>query len=313
MIFASDAFAFCVEQCGSKEQEENGFCYRVKGKKRVSIYGFTGETGYDGNGLAVTIPATLGGLPVTKIATNAFNDCDKIKKITISENVTEIGKYAFYDCDLLQCVDIPDSVVKIKRYAFYDCDVLAQVSIGTGVKKVMRDAFCSCPLLSNVYFNGNAPKLSKWVFCRTDDNLNVCLNGCYSECTQDVECPEPLGCNCATFECEEDILVTLSSFEAVWQPSGVVITWVTEAEIDNAYFNLYRAESEEGPYEKINSSPISAKGESPAGASYVYTDTNLQSGMSYWYKLEDVDLSGYAMQHGPCGEVNELQSCSYMP
>ena len=140
---------------------------------------------------------------------------------------------------------------------------------------------------------------------------------------------------------DEPLMIDLGSIEATWEDDAVVVNWITNTELDNAYFNVYRAESiktantnkrhkknflkkmskwlkskkaaKKGPYVKINATPIPALGESPYGAFYEVIDTNVQYGRRYWYKLEDVDLSGFSTQHGPCGPVSAWEDSSYMP
>jgi hypothetical protein len=77
------------------------------------------------------------------------------------------------------------------------------------------------------------------------------------------------------------------------------LQWSTEAEIDNAGFNIYRAESEYGNYIKINSSLVPAQGSSTHGASYEFVDKDVQNRKTYCYKLEDIDLDGTSTMHGP--------------
>jgi hypothetical protein len=93
-------------------------------------------------------------------------------------------------------------------------------------------------------------------------------------------------------------LINLSSFTATPKFSKVIIQWSTEAEIDNAGFNLYRAETEDGEYTKINDSLIPTQGSSTQGASYEYIDTGLRNKKTYYYKLEDIDLNGKLTFHG---------------
>jgi hypothetical protein len=78
-----------------------------------------------------------------------------------------------------------------------------------------------------------------------------------------------------------------------------MIKWKTESEIDNAGFNLKRAESESGAYVQINSSLIPAKGSDTEGSMYVYNDRNIQAGKTYYYILEDVELDGDINSNGP--------------
>ena len=94
-------------------------------------------------------------------------------------------------------------------------------------------------------------------------------------------------------------LITLSSFTAIPSDRQVTLEWTTESEIDNAGFNLYRSEVENGNYSKINSSLIPAKGSSTQGAAYGFDDNNVQNRKTYYYKLEDIDLNGTSTMHGP--------------
>jgi hypothetical protein len=98
-------------------------------------------------------------------------------------------------------------------------------------------------------------------------------------------------------------LVKLTSFEAVPGSNQVILKWVTESEIDNAGFNIYRAESKDGEYVKINSSLIPAEGTATSGATYQYIDENVQNRKTYYYKLKDIDLNGTSTMHGPMSAV----------
>jgi hypothetical protein len=93
--------------------------------------------------------------------------------------------------------------------------------------------------------------------------------------------------------------ITLSSFIAKSGNGKTTLNWATESEIENAGFNLYRSESANGQYTKINASLIPAKGTSTQGASYEFIDTDVQNRKTYYYKLEDIGLSGKSTMHGP--------------
>ncbi|MCX5903378.1 MAG: choice-of-anchor E domain-containing protein [Proteobacteria bacterium] len=108
-----------------------------------------------------------------------------------------------------------------------------------------------------------------------------------------------IGTAAVTYEYEPATLVTLSSFTATAQAGRVTLEWTTASEIDNAGFNIYRAESENGEYVQINESMIPAQGSSTQGASYQIVDEGLQNRKTYYYKLEDIDLNGTATMHGP--------------
>jgi hypothetical protein len=94
-------------------------------------------------------------------------------------------------------------------------------------------------------------------------------------------------------------LIDLSSFTAIPSDRKVILEWTTESEIDNAGFNLYRAESEDGEYVRINISLIPAEGSATQGVSYQFVDEGVKNRTTYYYKLEDIDLNGKSTMHGP--------------
>jgi hypothetical protein len=87
--------------------------------------------------------------------------------------------------------------------------------------------------------------------------------------------------------------------DASREPGTVIVEWTTESEVDLAGFNLYRSESPEGPYVKVNEALIPASPDPLTGGDYVYTDTTVTAGTTYYYKLEDVELDGKSTMHGP--------------
>ena len=78
---------------------------------------------------------------------------------------------------------------------------------------------------------------------------------------------------------------------------AITIKWSTATELDTAGFNLYRAESDQGPYTRLNTELIPASPDPLVGGSYVFTDTHVVAGQTYFYQLEDIDTSGAANRH----------------
>ena len=94
-------------------------------------------------------------------------------------------------------------------------------------------------------------------------------------------------------------IIELSDFQADFFNGQVKLTWETASEIDNAGFNLYRSETDNGEYAKINGSLIPAEGSSTQGTAYEFVDTGVQNGKTYYYKLESINLSGNSELFGP--------------
>jgi hypothetical protein len=86
--------------------------------------------------------------------------------------------------------------------------------------------------------------------------------------------------------------VELSSFSAVLTAEQYVrLNWVTQSETNLIGFRAYRSESNELSQAVMVSGLIDATNTSTT-QSYDFTDTEVESGSTYYYWLESVDLSG---------------------
>ena len=82
-------------------------------------------------------------------------------------------------------------------------------------------------------------------------------------------------------------------------PGVVIVEWTTESEFNLAGFNVYRSGDPEGSFLKLNDALIPASDDPVVRGSYTYTDTTAVAGVTYYYKLEDVQLDGSSTMHGP--------------
>ncbi len=127
--------------------EENGYLYRILDGEAILL-------GYEGNGKELTLPATLGGKPVTEIWQNAFSMLGDVRgesmdKVVIPEGVKRIGEMAFFECGELSSVVLPDSLEFIGDGAFSGC-ALRKVKIPSSVAVIPADCFSSCSWLTEV-------------------------------------------------------------------------------------------------------------------------------------------------------------------
>ena len=106
-------------------------------------------------------------------------------------------------------------------------------------------------------------------------------------------------CVTPTGDGEITLPVELASFAANAGYSQVALHWVTESEVDNLGFHVYRAVSEDGEYERLTSELIEEAGNTSTQQTYSFTDVRLTNGVTYWYKLEDVAFDGTRTMHGP--------------
>jgi hypothetical protein len=86
--------------------------------------------------------------------------------------------------------------------------------------------------------------------------------------------------------------VTLTSFTAQSSQTEVALRWHTETETNNLGFNIYRSDTKDGKYIKVNSRPIAGAGTDATPHDYLFTDENVVLGKTYYYYIEDVDFTG---------------------
>jgi hypothetical protein len=84
-----------------------------------------------------------------------------------------------------------------------------------------------------------------------------------------------------------------------YDKAEVIVEWTTASELDTVGFNLLRAEAQEGPFEQINASLVPAGSDVLTGSDYTFTDSSVQDGITYFYMLEEIDLTGETSHHGP--------------
>ena len=78
------------------------------------------------------------------------------------------------------------------------------------------------------------------------------------------------------------------------------LEWETATELENVGFNLYRSTEVGSEYVKINDTLIPSQSPgSTFGAVYTWLDEDIPPGRTYFYKLEDVSISGSSTLHGP--------------
>ena len=100
------------------------------------------------------------------------------------------------------------------------------------------------------------------------------------------------------------LAIALASFGATAMSDHILVAWETVSELDNTGFNLWRGTSEAGPYIQLNETLIPAQAPgSTLGFIYTFEDFDVAPGETYWYTLEDLDVSGVTTRHGPVSAV----------
>ena len=88
--------------------------------------------------------------------------------------------------------------------------------------------------------------------------------------------------------------VSLSKFrpERLKDTGEIVISWITESELNNAGFNILRSETRDGEFSKINTSLIAGQGTTSERTTYTWKDKSAKPNVVYYYQIQDVSLDG---------------------
>ena len=90
--------------------------------------------------------------------------------------------------------------------------------------------------------------------------------------------------------------VTLSHFRAEQTPTGVVLKWITESEVDNAGFYILRSENRDSTFKVVNPMLIQGAGTTSEKHTYTWTDTTAKPNVAYFYRIEDISHAGVRKQ-----------------
>ena len=139
--------------CGEQIEYSEGLEYALS--EDGSYYIVTGAGAFVGENLF--IPAVRNGIPVKKIAANAFSAYNfdsaaaSIRTVRLPEGLEEIGENAFYMCTRIDLVTLPSSLGTIGAFAFFGCTSLKDIVIPAGVECIREQAFCQTGLESAIF------------------------------------------------------------------------------------------------------------------------------------------------------------------
>ncbi len=108
--------------------------------------------------------------------------------------------------------------------------------------------------------------------------------------------------------------VTLVRFEAIPDGAAIRLEWETAHEIDSLGFYLHRSSARDGEYVLLGDGLIPCK--TPGlvgGAVYTWYDADVEPGERYFYRLQEVDVSGRNTFYGPVSAVVTPVFRLYLP
>ncbi|MDA8016758.1 MAG: hypothetical protein MPN21_04850 [Thermoanaerobaculia bacterium] len=76
------------------------------------------------------------------------------------------------------------------------------------------------------------------------------------------------------------------------EPYKNTIRWSTASEVENFGFNVYRGDTADGPFQRLNDEIIEGGYTTDEPQSYTFIDDTIDPYRSYFYYVESVSLSG---------------------
>lgn len=115
------------------------------------------------------------GLPVTRIAADAFSACDTLKTLAINYGLTSIGEAAFYYCTSLETVSLPNSVNNIGDSAFAGCAALSSITLPNSIVTIGNYLFSGCTSLPSINIPNNVTSIGMSAFSECTSLSSVAL------------------------------------------------------------------------------------------------------------------------------------------
>ena len=203
----------------SKHDIKNGICTICNMVCELEYALSLDETYYLVTGIGtyadnIVIPSEYQNKPVKAIADSAFEGCDSLTNITISNSITVIGESAFKDCVSLKNISIPENVTSIGKSAFSGCSSLESITLPfvganetdindghfgyifgatvssdnancvpeslktvdvTGGKGIVESAFSGCAFIKNITLSNTVMSIGKSAFSGCDSLESITL------------------------------------------------------------------------------------------------------------------------------------------
>ncbi len=105
---------------------------------------------------------------ITAINNEAFWQCEKLMKVSFSDELTQIGDYAFENCFTLSELKLPENLKTIGEGTFSGCTGVVSLTLPDSVKEIGDYAFFDCDSLSSIKVNNDIKrKIGNEIFANT--------------------------------------------------------------------------------------------------------------------------------------------------
>lgn len=89
--------------------------------------------------------------------------------------------------------------------------------------------------------------------------------------------------------------------------------WATASEVDNFGYDVFRGDSEEGPFVKLNASPLLGAGTTDETTKYEFRDDTIDPCKDYWYYVESISTRGAREKFTPVFKAPAKRRAANVP
>ena len=132
--------------------------YRLTASGEAEICGYTRAQSY------ISIPSSIDGHRVTRIADGAFEGCTSLESLLNWADIEYIGASAFKGCTGLGDISIPGETVFIGESAFEDCTGLKTVIMWGDPAGIEKNAFKNCTALTDISLPSSVTRIGESAF-----------------------------------------------------------------------------------------------------------------------------------------------------
>lgn len=180
----------------------------------------------------------------------------------------------------------PQSNNQIFYFSFTDIDQSEEFELISGESKIFNILDPGIYTVTEL-IQDNGLTLLTDISCTGDESYTTDLEqaGVYFN----LDFGEMVSC---IFFNEKPTSVLLDSITTVGGHEQIIVQWRTLIELDTAGFNILRSTTSDGVFQKLNNNLIEATGNSITGSDYEFLDGEVENGVTYYYFLQEVTLTG---------------------
>lgn len=201
------------------------------------------------------------------IEEGAFSYCRSLKNIKMPQRLKYLGVFAFSNCYSLESINIPRGLEVIEPYAFYGCSALSNVNLPQGLSCIDDGAFMYCKSLTRIEIPDSVSAMGDDIFYKCN---KLTIYGSPGSAAIDYA-----RINNIPFKTTVSIKKITGIKQSYNSISSLKLNWNKDSKVSGYY--VYRSTSKNGPYKKIATKS--------GYNNNTFTDSNLSSGKTYYYKV----------------------------